>query len=448
MIKTIIKWTEDKGKVNKNRTFFAYVIPSVLAFALSGVYAIVDGFFIGNRLGDIGLSAINIAYPVGAFMQAVGTGIGMGGAVNYSISSAAGDKGKAHSYAGGTGTFLLIASAVLTALLYLGLEPILKLLGAAGDIFVFSREYLRIIVLGTVFQVFSTGIVPLIRNYNGAAFAMASMTAGFLTNIALDYIFVWVWEWGLSGAAAATIIGQGVTMFTGLAYLWVKKMPVLRFRIPKAGSMFFNIARIGLAPFGLTITPNLAVILMNRYTFSYGGEQAVASYACISYALSIVYMLLQGVGDGSQPLMSRYYGEGALKEFHSVRRLAYYCAEVLAVANMLVLFLGRFHVGRLFGASKDTLAETGNVLPMFLAGIIFLAFTRVTTSSFYAAGKSLFSYVLVYAEPILLFGFLLVLPHFADISGVWWSTCLSQVVCAITALFLKYRVNKKEKGEN
>lgn len=165
--KEIIK-TENKEKRNRNKIFFSYVIPSVLAFALSGVYAIVDGFFIGNSLGDIGLSAINIAYPVGAFMQAVGTGIGMGGAVNCSISSAAGDRKKAHSYAGGTGTFLLIASAVLTILLYLGLELVIRLLGAEGDIFVFSREYLRIIVLGAVFQIFSTGIVPLIRNYNGA----------------------------------------------------------------------------------------------------------------------------------------------------------------------------------------------------------------------------------------------------------------------------------------
>lgn len=311
-----------KESMNKNKSFFSYVIPSVIAFALSGVYAIADGFFIGNSLGDIGLSAINIAYPIGAFMQAVGTGIGMGGAVNYSIYSASGDKEKADSYAGGTGTILLIASVVLTAFLYIGLEPILILLGAEGDLLAFSKDYLRIIVLGAVFQIFSTGIVPLIRNYNGAAFAMASMTAGFSTNILLDYIFVWVLKWGVSGAAIATIIGQSVTMITGLAYLLVKKRPVFCFGITKVGSMFLQIVKIGLAPFGLTVTPNLSVILMNRYTIFYGGEQAVASYACIAYALTIVYMLLQGVGDGSQPLMSRCYGEGAVKELYGVRHLA------------------------------------------------------------------------------------------------------------------------------
>lgn len=117
-----------------------------------------------------------------------------------------------------------------------------------------SKDYLRIIVLGAVFQIFSTGIVPLIRNYNGAAFAMASMTAGFSTNILLDYIFVWVLRWGVSGAAMATIIGQSVTMIIGLAYLLVKKRPVFCFKIAKVGRMFLRIVKVGLAPFGQTVT--------------------------------------------------------------------------------------------------------------------------------------------------------------------------------------------------
>lgn len=280
----------------RNKEFFSSVIPSVLAFALSGIYAIVDGFFIGNSIGDIGLSTINVAYPVVALMQAIGTGIGMGGAVIYSISVAAGDKRGADTYARGTGSFLLLASIAVTVVMYIILEPVLRLLGAEGDILTFGMEYLRIIVLGAVFQIFSTGIVPLIRNYNGAAFAMASMIAGFLTNILLDYTFVWVMEWGVAGAAAATVIGQGVTMLSGLGYLLIRKMPVIGLNIPQNGSVFCRIVKVGLAPFGLTLTPNLSVILMNRYTIFYGGEQAVACYACIAYAVTIIHMLLQGVG--------------------------------------------------------------------------------------------------------------------------------------------------------
>ncbi|MDE7353062.1 MAG: multidrug transporter MatE, partial [Acetatifactor sp.] len=151
----------------------------------------------------------------------------------------------------------------------------------------------------------------------------------------------------------------------------------------------------------------------------------------------IVHMLLQGVGDGSQPLMSRCYGEGAAGEFRSVRRLAYGFAGALACASAGILFLGRYYIGKLFGASEDVLVEAGNVLPVFLLGILFLSFTRVTTSGFYATEKNLFSYALVYGEPILLFLFLLVLPRFTGMAGVWWSTCLSQIVCAIVAQILK-----------
>ena len=104
--------------MNNKRTFFQYVIPSVLSFALSGVYAIVDGFFVGNSIGDAGLSAINIAYPITAVLQSVGTGIGMGGSVKYSILKAAGNEKKAREFVAGATWLMLLFSAVLTAVSY------------------------------------------------------------------------------------------------------------------------------------------------------------------------------------------------------------------------------------------------------------------------------------------------------------------------------------------
>lgn len=100
--------------MNNKRTFFQYVIPSVLSFALSGVYAIVDGFFVGNSIGDAGLSTINIAYPITAVLQSVGTGIGMGGSVKYSILKAAGNEKKAREFVAGATWLMLLFSAVLT----------------------------------------------------------------------------------------------------------------------------------------------------------------------------------------------------------------------------------------------------------------------------------------------------------------------------------------------
>lgn len=427
----------------RTKTFFSYVIPSVLAFALSGVYSIVDGLFIGNSIGDAGLSTISIAYPVVSLMQAIGTGIGMGGAVLYSIADASGDKQKAEQYAGGTGAFLLTASIIVTVLLYLGATPILRVLGAQGEILALGQEYLGVMVLGSVFQIFSTGIVPMIRNHKGATFAMISMVAGFVTNIILDYLFVWVFEWGMPGAAGATLIGQAVTAIAGVSYLLVRKLPVLRFYGRRSLGLFGSIVKVGFAPFGLTLTPSLSLIFMNRYCLMYGGDKAVASYACIAYALTLAYMFVQGAGDGSQPLMSRRFGEGDQKEFRAVRRLAYGTSAGLAVLGILILFIGRYQIGRLFGASEEVMIETGNIMPIFLVGVMVLAFTRVTTSSFYATEQNMFSYILVYAEPVFLILFLLLFPRFWGQSGVWWSMCASQVMSAVLALILKKLSDRK-----
>ena len=271
------------------REFFSYVIPSLLAFALSGVYSIVDGFFVGNSIGDAGLTTINIAYPVVALLQAAGTGIGMGGAVHYSIRLASGKKEEAKCYTDGTVVLLLAASLVSTLVFYLAAPAVLTALGASGQILELGISYLRIIVLGSVFQIFGTGLVPLIRNMGGAFYAMMIMVAGFLTNIVLDYVFVWLLHEGVAGAALATLIGQAVTMAGGLLFFLRRGVSfhLVRsvFSRERVKGLLTGILKIGLSPFGITFSPNITIILMNRFLMDYGGEKATACYACIVYRL-------------------------------------------------------------------------------------------------------------------------------------------------------------------
>ena len=312
------------------KKFLKYVVPSVLAFALSGIYAIVDGFFVGNSVGDVGLSAINVVYPVVTLMQSAGTGIGMGGAVMWTVRRAEGQKEDGDEYVRTALRLLLLTSIVLTAVMLIFMDPVLSFLGAEGTIRPLGEEYLRIMVYGTTFQVFATGIVPLIRNNGGASFAMVTMIAGFGMNIVLDYLFVWVLQLGMAGAAWASILGQAVTMVCSFVYVWKEKLPVLGV-CKEFGKKVCRIVQIGIAPFGLSLSPMISLLFMNRFCLSYGGETAVASYACIAYGLTIVYLLMQGVGDGSQPLMSLHYGEGKTKEVDRVRNMAYATAWVLAL---------------------------------------------------------------------------------------------------------------------
>ena len=417
------------------KPFAACVFPAVFAFALSGIYAIVDGFFVGRSIGDTGLSAINIAYPVTALIQAAGTGTGMGGAVMYSVRLAEKRDSEAENFMKGVFFYLALTGILLTVILFPLTDPLLSLMGADGELMKPGREYLSVIVLGSVFQVFGTGVVPLIRNQGKSVQAMYCMIGGFVTNIFLDYLFVWVLRLGMAGAAWASVAGQAVTIAGGLLCMRGQKIPV---GIPRqALSVFFSIWRIGLAPFGITMCPMISLLLMNRASLQYGGSEGVACYACIAYVITIMYLILQGVGDGSQPLMSRFYGEDNKKEVRITRTMAYAAAAVMGVALAVLLYWCRNGIGVLFGASETVSLAVGTDLYIFLAAVPFLAFLRVTTAGFYATEQTRFSYMIVYGEPIFLALLLPVLPAWMGLKGVWWSQTGAQILTALMGWGLK-----------
>lgn len=425
--------------MNNRHEFFKYVIPAVIAFALSGIYSIVDGFFVGNTIGDDGLSAVNIAYPVVALMSAVGTGIGMGGAVHYSIHKAQGEEAKANQYVSLGWWMMLISSVILTIVVYAFADSILRLLGAQNNILVLADEYIKYIAIGTIFQVLGTGIIPYIRNYGGSVCAMTSMMFGFGINIVLDYLFVWVMGLGMCGAAVATNIGQFATAAIAIGYELYKRKFFLRVSVEHALEVCKGIIRVGIAPFGLTLTPNISLLLVNRFSAEYGGDHAVATYACIAYVICVIYLILQGVGDGSQPLMSKYYGENNIKVLNHVRLMSYGFALALAIIGMLLMFITRGFIGTVFGTSAAVNAEITRIMPIFLISVPFVAVTRIATASFYATENAILSYILTFIEPILLFALLLTLPRIGGQMMIWWSTVLARILAAILAAVLTWR---------
>jgi putative MATE family efflux protein len=432
-------------RTNDIKMFFQYVIPSVLSFALSGVYAIVDGFFVGNSIGDMGLSAVNIAYPIVAVIQALGTGIGMGGAIHYSIQKAEKKEERAREFTAGALWVLNISSVLLTVFIFFFNRSLLRMLGANGKLLSLGEEYIAIIALGAGLQIAGTGFIPFIRNQGGSFYAMFSMIAGFVTNMILDYLFVWVFEQGVAGAALATIIGQGVTMVIALIYLLRKKQFTLNIPFSKMRTVSASIMKVGIAPFGLAMTPNISLIIINRFSISYGGEQAIATYACIAYIICIIYLILQGVGDGSQPLISKYYGKRNFKKLRTVRTLAYGFSMLLSVISCIVMYATRGSLGILFGASNEVNAEIAKIMPVFLVSVPFVAVNRITTASFYATEKSTFSYILTFIEPLFMLVFMFILPPlFGGQIMIWWSTVFARILAALLALVLKQFADKHE----
>lgn len=415
-----------------DKRFFACVLPSMLAFALSGVYAIADGFFVGNALGDEALAAINIAYPLTAFLQAVGTGIGMGGAIQYAICLGGREAYYKDRYFGLSLLLLCAAGLALTLGLLLCAPALLCLLGAGGGILALGQEYLRFIALGAIFQVMGTGLVPFLRNMGGAVAAMAAMMAGFVTNIVLDYTFVWVLPYGMAGAAVATVLGQAVTLAVCAVFLVLKRhKPRLR-PDGESAAMVKRVLAVGLSPFGLTFSPNLTLVLVNKSAALVGGDAAVTCYAPISYIISVTLLLLQGVSDGSQPLVSMAHGRGDARAARHTRNATYLFSAAVAAVCMAGLFALRGQAAALFGASPQVTRRVAAVLPVFLAGLLPAAFSRMTTSYFYATARNSGAYLLIYGEPLLLFALLLVLPGAAGgIWGTWAAVPLSQALAAL-----------------
>ena len=400
------------------------------------MYAIVDGFFIGNCIGDTGLAAINLAYPITAFLQALGTGIGTGGSVRFSIAAGQGDAPAQRRYFSLTLGLLALAGVLCTLALLPLCRPLLVLLGARQGLLAPSQDYLQTIALGAAFQIFGTGIAPLIRNLGGAVWAMGAMIGGFLTNILLDWHFIYNLGLGMRGAALATVLGQGVTaLLCALRLLRCREFFTRHF----SGRALFwakGILLVGVSPFGLTFSPNLVLILMNRAAMAWGGASAVAQYAAISYLTCIVLMLLQGVGDGSQPLMSWCSGQRDSRALSRVCRMAYGFAGCTAAAACGLLYLVRYQAPLFFGASGPVARAAGQALPLFLLGLLCASFLRVLTSRFYATGANGRAYLLIYGEPLFLALLLAGLPRLFGLWGVWASAPLSQMLAAALGALL------------
>lgn len=152
---------------------------------------------------------------------------------------------------------------------------------------------------------------------------MVAMISGFATNIILDYLLVWVLNLGMTGAGLATILGEGLTFLLALIYLLKKSSISLKIPLSIIRKISGPVIRVGIAPFGMSLAPNISLVIINWFSIKYGGDRAVATYACISYVICVIYLILQGVGDGSQPLMSRYYGAKNLHKLKITRDMAY-----------------------------------------------------------------------------------------------------------------------------
>lgn len=415
------------------REYLKYIVPTMLTFTLASVYSIVDGVFVGHAVGDAGLAGINVAFPLVALVMAVGTGIGMGGGVISSIARGAGDDAKSRRAVGTTFLMLIIAAVPIMAALIVFAEPILAALGGRGETLDQAVSYISVIAWGVPFQIFVTGCTPLIRNQGKVAYAMAVQVFAGLMNVALDFVFVILMGWGTAGAAAATVASQIAAFVLVATFFLLKRnrIAMADLRIDKA--IAAHVLKLGMAPFGLTLLPEATVVAINVNAVAYGGETAVAAYAVISYTACVIQMLIQGVGDGSQPLISKHYGQGDVDGVRRFRNTNYLIAVSIGVLGLAAMFVFREQIPLLFGASGEAASLIAWALPIFSVAYVFYGFTHASTSYFYAVDDARASSIIVYGEAVLVVLVVFGMARIAGLDGIWVSVTIVQMVLACVA---------------
>lgn len=402
-------------------------IPTVFSLLMSGLYGVMDGLFVGRAVGDAGLAAINIAWPIAAVITAVGIGIGSGGSVLYSNSNGKGEQERGELVYHQTITLLFAAAMVLLIVLGFTYPAILSALGAKGDVYQKAVEYIQIIIFGAVFQVMGTGFIPMLRNRNFAFQAMVSMAAGMGVNGVLNYLLLFVVKIGIRGAAVGTIAAQFVVLVIS-SYLIYGRQKV-HLKVVWQHKMIGEILKIGISAFGLSLAPSIVLLFTNLQCLKYGGDAAVACYAVISYIVFPVQSMLMGIGDGTQPLMSFYSGAKKMEELRFVKKIASIAVVGMGAVFFVIVILVSKYIPDVFGMQMESQAYFGTGMAVSAVSFLFTGLAKFHISYLNATLQVKKAMQLIYGETIVVAPFLIfLLPYVFKINGIWLSLPGTQLI--------------------
>ncbi len=419
-----------------------YIWPAVISMVLIGTYTNIDGLFIGNVAGDPGLAAINIAWPIVAFITAVGTGIGVGGSVI--INSFRGKNRTEDAERAKKTTLLLLFSVGIGFSLVLPFlsTPLLNalniLMKCDADVIAYAKNYSLVITIGSLFQIVGSGIVVLLRNEGKTVRSMVYTLAGLLLHVLLAAILVGPLV--LYGVALATVVAQALIMVLGL----------LSFKIEKCDGKLFvfssSVLKSSLAPFGLNFVPSAVLFFTNLAAQVTGGTEAVAAYTVMSYAVYTFDYVFQGVCDGVQPILS--YAEGANDK--AVHNRTVKCAAItLAVASLSFSVITPFLIKLLplaFSVSDVARDYMATGLIMYAFAYPFKAAIKFLSAYCYSSRKTALSNIITYVDPLIFTPiFLVAFSLGMGVPGVWLSLPISQLcVAALGAVLLVVSLKNKK----
>lgn len=422
-----------------------FAVPSIIAMMVSAIYNIVDQLFIGNVVGTNGNAATNIAFPLAMMCTSLALMFGIGGASRFNLSMGEGDKKTAPYYIGNAITMLLGTGLVLFIIVEIFLTPMLKLFGSPAEVLPLAKQYVSITAIGFPFLIMTTGGGHLIRADGSPRMTMICNLSGAIINVGLDALFIIVFDWGMAGAAAATIIGQIFSGILALSYLTHFKTVPLGWRHLKPRWCYLQkIMALGMASFFNQIAMMIVQIALNNslkyygQRSEYGQSIPIACAGIVTKINQLYFSIVIGLAQGTQPIESFNYGAKQYKRVKEAYRLALTAGGAVSVLVFFVFQVFPRQILDLFGNGTEKYFTFGcNYFRIFLFFTWLNCMQPITSTFFTSIGKAYKGTFLSLTRQVLfLLPLMFVLPKIVGINGIMYAGPIADAMAFVVTLIM------------
>ena len=442
-----MKNIEELAKANIGRLMLKYFVPAFIGVFLNALYNIVDRIFIGQGVGAEALSGISVIFPVMLIMMGFGMLIGIGTGVLVSINLGKKENGMAEKTLGTGFLLMILVSITVMIVTYILKEPILRSFGSTPETFQYANDYLNIILAGTLFMVVGFSLNNVIRSEGNARIAMISMILSSVTNIVLDYIFIFWLDMGVKGAAFATIISMFILMVWVLIHFRSSRSVVkLKFKNIRIDTKILKeIIAIGMAPFSMQIANSFVQGLLNKKLIVFGGDLAAGAMGIINSVITLFIMAIVAINMASQPIIGFNYGAKSVERVKDTLRIALISATVIAVGAFVLIESIPGLIVNLFNNDSEVLYDIAvNGIRLVILALPIVGFQVVASNFFQSVGKAKIAlFATLFRQVILLIPLILIFPRFWGINGIWLAFPVADTMSALAVTFLLFREWKK-----
>lgn len=432
----------DLGTGSVGRLMLRLAIPAVVAQVINMLYNLVDRMYVGTipEIGTDALAGLGVCFPLIMVVSAFAALIGNGGAPLAAIRLGEGNREEAEKILNNGVVLLFGLGAVLTAVLLIFSEPLLRAFGSPDTSLPYADAYFRIYAVGTLFVLFSLGLNVFISCQGFSVMSMVTVIIGAVLNIALDPLFIFVFDMGVRGAAVATVISQACSCAFVTAFLCSKRSGI-RIRPRLFGLNFRLVGRtlaLGVSPFVMQATESAVQIVFNIQLYAYtdGSKVYSAAMTIMMSVLQMVTLPLNGLGTGVQPLISFNFGAGKFDRIKKAVKYLFCCTFTLCGLMWLLCLVWPGLFAAVFSATEEVTAVVTAYMPFFMGGCIFFSAQSAFQNTFLALGQARISiFLALLRKVILLIPLTFVLPLFLGVQGIFLAESVSDTLAGLfTAL--------------